>query len=309
MNYDVSLLEIKLFLMTTQFGNFSEVARRQDMTPSSVSRKMAHLEEKVGTKLLHRHTRSISLTDEGNAFAKYCAEVIQQYELVVERIEQRADTPRGTVKISAPVAFGRQHIAPYLSELLERYPLIQIEMQQTDHFVDPAADSIDLLIRIGVPQDSSMRMKRFGNQHYLMAASPNYLKVHGEPQSPQELAQHNCLVFKGTKGLQRWFIGKDKEKLEAFDVSGSLYSNNAETLVSAAVGGSGIVVFPSWLIGEEIKSGKLKAIMTEHQVSTSSEEQIISALYLETDNLAAKVRVVIDFLSEKFGTPCYWDKL
>lgn len=309
MNYDVSLLEIKLFLMTTQFGNFSEVARRQDMTPSSVSRKMAHLEEKVGTKLLHRHTRSISLTDEGTAFAKYCAEVIQQYELVVERIEQRADTPRGTVKISAPVAFGRQHIAPYISELLERYPLIQIEMQQTDHFVDPAADSIDLLIRIGVPQDSSMRMKRFGNQHYLMAASPSYLKVHGEPQSPQELAQHNCLVFKGTKGLQRWFIGKDKEKLEAFDVSGSLYSNNAETLVSAAVGGSGIVVFPSWLIGEEIKSGKLKAIMTEHQVSTSSEEQIISALYLDTDNLAAKVRVVIDFLSEKFGTPCYWDKL
>ncbi|MEF1303129.1 LysR substrate-binding domain-containing protein, partial [Vibrio owensii] len=135
------------------------------------------------------------------------------------------------------------------------------------------------------------------------------LKVHGEPQSPQELAQHNCLVFKGTKGLQRWFIGKDKERLEAFDVSGSLYSNNAETLVSVAVGGSGIVVFPSWLIGEEIKSGKLKAIMTEHQVSTSSEEQIISALYLETDNLAAKVRVVIDFLSEKFGTPCYWDKL
>lgn len=309
MNYDVSLLEIKLFLMTTQFGNFSEVARRQDMTPSSVSRKMAHLEEKVGTKLLHRHTRSISLTDEGAAFAKYCAEVIQQYELVVERIEQRADTPRGTVKISAPVAFGRQHIAPYISELLERYPLIQIEMQQTDHFVDPAADSIDLLIRIGVPQDSSMRMKRFGNQHYLMAANPSYLKVHGEPQSPQELAQHNCLVFKGTKGLQRWFIGKDKEKLEAFDVSGSLYSNNAETLVSAAVGGSGIVVFPSWLIGEEIKSGKLKAIMTEHQVSTSSEEQIISALYLDTDNLAAKVRVVIDFLSEKFGTPCYWDKL
>lgn len=305
MNYDVTLLEIKLFLMTTQFGNFSEVARRQDMTPSSVSRKMAQLEEKVGTKLLHRHTRSISLTEEGAAFAKQCSDILQQYELVVERIEQRADTPRGTIRISAPVAFGRLHIAPYLTELLEEHPLLKVELQQTDSFVDPAAEAIDLLIRIGVPQDSSLRMKSFGLQHYVMAASPDYLKSYGEPQSPDELENHNCLVFKGTKGLQRWFIGKDK--LDPHEVTGSLYSNNAESLVAGAVGGSGIVVFPTWLIGEELKAGKLKPIMSNFKVSTTSEQQVISALYLDTDNLAAKVRVVIDFLAKKYGNPCYWD--
>ncbi|BBM64762.1 LysR family transcriptional regulator [Vibrio alfacsensis] len=310
MNYDVSLLEIKLFLMTTQFGNFSEVARRQDMTPSSVSRKMAQLEEKVGTKLLHRHTRSISLTDEGVAFNKQCTDIINQYERVVEHIEQRANTPRGTVKISAPVAFGRLHIAPYLPELLERYPLLKVEIQQTDAFVDPAAESIDLMIRIGVPQDSSLRMKRFAKQRYIMAASPSYLKSYGIPSKPEELEQHNCLVFKGTSGLQRWFVGKDK--LEPYEVSGSLYSNNAETLVASAVGGSGIVVFPTWLIGEELKSGKLVPLLENYEVSTSLEQQSISALYLETDNLAAKVRVVIDFLEEKFrskssNTLCYWD--
>jgi len=311
-NYDVSLREIKLFLMTTQFGNFSEVARRQDMTPSSVSRKMAQLEEKVGTKLLHRHTRSISLTDEGMAFSKHCAEIISQYESVVESIEQRADTPRGTVKISAPVAFGRLHIAPYLPELLERYPLIKVEIQQSDAFIDPAAESIDLMIRIGVAQSSSLRMKRFANQHYVMAASPSYLKSHGTPTTPEELNQHNCLVFKSVNGLQRWFIGKDK--VDAYDVSGTLTSNNAETLVAASVGGSGIVVFPTWLIGDELKTGKLIRIMDEYQVSTSSEPQVISALYLDTDNLAAKVRVVIDFLAQKFESPikkdqCYWDVL
>ncbi len=309
-NYDVSLLEIKLFLMTTKLGNFSEVARRQDMMPSSVSRKMAQLEEKVGTKLLHRHTRSISLTDEGTAFSKYCAEVIEQYELVVERIEQKADTPRGTVKISAPVAFGRLHIAPYLSELLQRYPLIKIEFQQTDAFVDAAAESIDLMIRIGVPQDSSLRMKTFTQQRYVMAASPNYVKCYGAPSIPEELKQHNCLVFKGTNGLQRWFIGK--EKLEPHEVSGSLYGNNAETLVTSAVAGSGIVVFPTWLIGEELKSGQLIPLMEDYRISTSLEQQLIGAFYLETDNLAAKVRVVIDFLVEKFSSKsdtnlCYWD--
>lgn len=310
MNYDVSLLDIKLFLMTIQYGNFSEVARRQDMTPSSVSRKISQLEEKVGTKLLHRHTRSISLTDEGAAFGKHCAEIIAQYELVVERIEQRADTPRGTVKLSVPVAFGRLHIAPYLSEILERYPLLKIEIQQTDTFVDPAAESIDLMIRIGVPQDSSLRMKTFGKQRYVMAASPSYLKSYGAPLEPDDLKQHNCLVFKGTNGLQRWFIGRDK--LEPYEVSGSLYSNNAETLVAGAVGGSGIVVFPTWLIGEELKNGKLIPVMEDYLVSTSLEQQLISALYLDTDNLAAKVRVVIDFLAEKFthasdSTLCYWD--
>ena len=305
MNYDVSLLEIKLFLMTNQFGNFSEVARRQDMTPSSVSRKMAQLETKVGSKLLHRHTRAISLTEEGVLFAKHCTEIINQYEQVTQRIEQKADTPRGTVKISAPVAFGRLHIAPYLPELLHKYPLLKVEMYQTDHFIDPAQDGIDLLIRIGVLQDSSMRMKKFGPQNYVMAASPSYIKLHGSPETADQLERHNCLVFKGTKGLQRWFIG-DKVLLP-FDVTGSLYSNNAETLVSSAVGGAGIALFPTWLIGEELKSGKLVPIMPNHQVSTSAETQTINALYLETDNLAPKVRVVIDFLTQKYGTPCYWD--
>lgn len=305
MNYDVSLLEIKLFLMTNQFGNFSEVARRLDMTPSSVSRKMAQLEQKVSTKLLHRHTRAISLTEEGVLFVKHCTEIIRQYEQVTERIEQKADTPRGTIKISAPVAFGRLHIAPYIPELLDKYPLLKVEIHQTDNFVDPAQEGIDLLIRIGVLQDSSMRMKRFGPQNYVIAASPSYIKLHGTPEIAEHLEAHNCLVFKGSKGLQRWFIGKDE--LVPLEVTGSLYSNNAETLVSSAVGGAGIVMFPTWLIGEELKMGKLVAIMEDQKVSTSAETQTINALYLDTDNLAPKVRVVIDYLTQKYGSPCYWD--
>lgn len=311
-NYDVSLSEIKLFLLATQLSNFSEVARKQNMTPSTVSRKIAMLEKKVGTKLLHRHTRSISLTEEGSVFTKYCFDIIERYEAVVDHIEERAEIPRGTVKISAPVAFGRLHIAPYLSEILTLYPLIKIEIQQTDAFVDAAAEAIDLLIRVGVPQDSSLRMKKFANQRYVMAASPSYVKTHGIPTKPQELKQHNCLVFKGMNGLQRWFIGIDK--LLAYEVSGSIYSNNAETLVTMATKDSGIVVFPTWLIGEELKTGKLISLMSEYQISTSADQQVIGAFYLDTDNLATKVRVVIDFLERKYlskinKNACYWDEV
>lgn len=306
MNYDVSLLEMRLFITSVSLGSFSEAARRYDMTPSSVSRKLAHLENKIGTKLIHRHTRSLSLTEEGAVFAKHCADMLQQYEQVVNQIEQKADVPRGTIKISAPVAFGRLHIAPYLAELLERFPLLKVELQQTDDYVNPAADSIDLLIRIGISHDSSMRMKSFGHQSFVIAASPEYLNRCGKPTDPDELAQHNCLAFKGSLGLQRWFIGQ--QNLKPYDVSGTLYSNNADTLVEAALSGAGIVMFPTWLIGEYLKTGHLEPVMRQYRVSTSVEQQTISALYLETDNLAAKVRVVIDFLANKYGFPCYWDK-
>ncbi|BDH47502.1 LysR family transcriptional regulator [Salmonella enterica subsp. enterica serovar Choleraesuis] len=305
-NYDISLLEMKLFVMTARLGNFSEVARRVDMTPSAVSRKMSHLEQKLGSKLFHRHTRALSLTEEGNAFVKSCCEIITQYEGVASRIEHNADTPRGTVKISAPVAFGRLHLAPYVSELLERYPLLRLEIMQTDDYIDPAAEGIDLLIRIGVLKDSTLRVRHFAQQNYVIAASPGYLHAFGTPQSPDQLASHNCLVFKGTMGLQRWFAGQDK--LTPWEVSGSLYSNNAETLVSAAVGGSGLVMFPTWLISDELKTGRLVPILQDYQVCPTQETQTIAALYLDTHNLAPKVRVVIDFLSEKFGQPCYWDR-
>ncbi|WP_299001662.1 LysR family transcriptional regulator [uncultured Shewanella sp.] len=306
MNYDVSLFEIKLFLMTKQYKNFSQVARLLDMTPSSVSRKMAQLETKMNTQLLHRHTRAISLTDEGVAFARYGGEIMHQYSLVTEQIEQNSNSPRGLVKISAPVAFAHLHIAPYIPELLSRYPLIKLEMQQTDSFVEPVTEGIDLLIRIGVIKNSSMRMKRFATQHYVMAASPSYLKRYGTPHSPEELMEHNCLVIKGINGLQPWYIGKDKPL--PYHVTGAFYCNNADTLVSTAIEGGGIILFPTWLIGDALKAGKLVSIMNDYQLSTTTEAQTINALYLDTQMLAPKVRVVIDFLSQKFGSPCYWDK-
>ncbi|MGL5948207.1 MAG: LysR substrate-binding domain-containing protein [Aeromonas sp.] len=309
MKYAVTLLEMKLFLQAIQLANFSDVARRQDMSPSSVSRKIAQLEEKVGSQLLHRHTRAISPTAEGLAFASYCGQLLEQYERLVDQIEQRADTPRGRIKISAPVAFGRLHIAPYLSELLQRYPLLQVELDQTDHFVDPAAEGVDLLIRIGVMQDSTLRLKTLGPQHYVLAASPAYVARYGEPQDPAALLTHNCLVFRGRHGLQRWFIRQGEALPAALDVSGNLSSNNAETLVAAAVAGAGVVLFPTWLIGEELRTGRLLRVLTHCTASTSLEPQQISALYLDTAQLATKVRVVIDFFAQKYNAPQYWDAL
>lgn len=307
MNYDVSFLEIKLFLQTIAFGNFSEVARKNDMTPSSVSRKMSLLEDKVGTKLFHRHTRAISLTDEGSAFASYSREMLNQFEHITGQIEQKADTPRGLVRVSAPVAFGRLHIAPYLAEFLTKYPRVNVEFIQSDDYIDPAKESIDLLVRIGVMQDSNLRIKRFATQNYVMAASPRYLQLFGTPTSPEQLLQHNCLVFKGSKGLQRWFIGQNNE-YKPYDVKGNLYSNNADTLVEAALNDVGLVLFPTWLIGEHFKTGALLPVLKDYESSTTLDAQEIAALYLETDKLAAKVRVFIDFFAEKFGSPCYWDR-
>lgn len=305
-NYDISLQDMQLFLMTAQCGNFSAVARHADMTPSAVSRKMSLLEEKLGTRLFHRHTRAISLTEEGAAFADSCREILARFDTIAADLENGADTPQGTVKISAPVAFGRLHLAPYLGELLARYPRLRIELQQTDNYVDPAQEGIDLLIRIGVLKDSTLRVKHFARQHYVIAASPGYLAARGAPQTPEQLADHNCLVFKGSLGLQRWFIGQ--QALTPWDVRGSLYSNNADTLVAGAISGAGLVMFPTWLMNDALKNGQLVPVLGNYQVSTTPEPQTISALYLDNHNLAPKVRVVIDFLAHTFGSPCYWDQ-
>ncbi|MBJ3815757.1 LysR family transcriptional regulator [Shimwellia pseudoproteus] len=306
MNYDISLQDMQLFMMTAQSGNFSAVARQADMTPSAVSRKMSQLEEKLGTRLFHRHTRAISLTEEGTAFAASCRDILARFDTIAADIENGAGTPQGTVKISAPVAFGRQHIAPYLGELLARYPRLRIELQQTDSYIDPAQEGIDLLIRIGVLKDSTLRVKHFARQHYVVAASPAYIKAHGAPHTPEQLAEHNCLVFKGSLGLQRWFIGQ--QALIPWEVQGSLYSNNADTLVAGAISGAGLVMFPTWLMNDALKSGQLVPVLSDYQASASLEPQTIAALYLDNHNLAPKVRVVIDFLAETFGSPCYWDQ-
>ncbi|WP_047608671.1 LysR family transcriptional regulator [Rahnella aquatilis] len=303
----ITIQSLRLYIAVLDQGSFSEVARREAMSPSTVSRVISQLEQALQTQLLYRNTRAVSPTESGKLLAGHARQVLTQLDLATLDLQEQDSEPGGLVRINAPVVFGQRHLAPWLHELSTRYPRLHIELMQTDDFVDPLQDSVDLLIRIGVMADSTLQARTLGHQTFRLAASPAYLARTGKPGTPEDLASHSCLVFKGFAGPQRWYFRQPDQEWHSLHLGGLLTSNNAETLTQAAIDGMGLVVFPTWLIGDALRDGRLVSVLESYQVSTSPEPQTISALYPNSRRPSIKVRAVIDFLVEKFGSPAYWE--
>jgi DNA-binding transcriptional LysR family regulator len=303
----INFKSLRLFVAVLDLGSFSEVARREALSPSSVSRVIQQMEHALQTQLLYRNTRAVSPTESGKLLGHHARQVLEQIAQAERGLQEQDLEPSGLVKINAPIVFGQRHIAPWLHELCARYPKLQIELMQTDDFIDPLHDATDLLIRIGVMADSTLQARTLAVQRYRLAASPDYLARAGTPTSPEDLLQHSCLVFKGYVGSQRWFFRPSSSSAptsaewQAYSLRGVLTSNNAETLTQAAIDGMGLVVFPTWLIGEALHDGRLVSVLEEYHVSTQLEIPTISALYPQGKRLPLKVRAVIDFLVEKYG--------
>jgi DNA-binding transcriptional LysR family regulator len=304
----INIQALRLYVAVLDQGSFSEVARREAMSPSTVSRVISQLEQALQTQLLYRNTRAVSPTESGKLLAGHARQVLTQLDLATLDLQEQDSEPGGLVRINAPVVFGQRHLAPWLHELSTRYPRLNIELMQTDDFIDPLQDSVDLLIRIGVMADSTLQARTLGHQNFRLAASPAYLARAGKPETPEDLASHSCLVFKGFAGPQRWYFRQPEQEWHSMTLRGLLTSNNAETLTQAGIDGMGLVVFPTWLIGDALRDGRLVSVLENYQVSTSPEPQTISALYPNSRRPSIKVRAVIDFLLEKFGSPPYWER-
>lgn len=304
----INIQALRLYVAVLDQGSFSEVARREAMSPSTVSRVISQLEQALQTQLLYRNTRAVSPTESGKLLAGHARQVLTQLDLATLDLQEQDSEPGGLVRINAPVVFGQRHLAPWLHELSTRYPRLNIELMQTDDFIDPLQDSVDLLIRIGVMADSTLQARTLGHQNFRLAASPAYLARAGKPETPEDLASHSCLVFKGFAGPQRWYFRQPEQEWHSMTLRGLLTSNNAETLTQAGIDGMGLVVFPTWLIGDALRDGRLVSVLENYQISTSPEPQTISALYPNSRRPSIKVRAVIDFLLEKFGSPAYWER-
>lgn len=302
----ITIRTMRLFVAIVELGNFSEVARREGIAASSVSRVVQQLESALQTQLLYRNTRAVVPTEAGRLFARYARSMLDQMNEAQWELQQRAREPSGLVRLNAPVVFGQRHIAPWLGELSNRYPQLNIELMQTDEFIDPHRDATDLLFRIGVLGSSTLHARVFATPQYHLAASPAYLAHAPALAQPADLYRHNCLVYRGFAGPQRWFFLDNDRRWQPHTFSGSLTSNNAETLVSAALNGMGMVVFPDWLIGDALKSGALVPVLPQFAVSTTLEPQAIAAIYPNVRRPPLKVRAVIDFFVEKYGSPAYW---
>jgi len=299
---------LRLFVAVLDHGSFSEVARREGLAPSSISRQIQLMEQALNQQLLYRHTRAVSPTEAGRLLGHHARLVLGQLEEAEQALQEQHSEPSGLVRINAPVVFGQRHVAPWLGELCTIHPKLQFDVQQTDHYVDPLQDGTDLLFRIGPMHDSNMQARIVGPQRYRVAASPAYLARHGTPQHPDDLADHQCLAYKGAAGQQRWYFQNPRMPWTPYTVRGAITSNHADTLVQAAEQGSGLVMFPSWLIGDALHAGRLVALFGDYQVSNSLEPQQIALLWPGSRRLSVKVRTVIDFYVERFGEVPYWDR-
>ncbi len=202
--------------------------------------------------------------------------------------------------------FGQRHVAPALPGLTERYPRLSIELTLTDDYVDPHREPADVIFRIGTLTDSSFHARVFGQQFYHLAASADYIRRHGMPESPEELAGHKCLVYHGSSGPNRWLLRRHPEEWVHYPVSPLMSSNNAESLLIAALGGMGIVLFPDWLIGDRLKSGELVGLLPELDASIKTDPQHIAAIYPNARHPPLNVRAIIDYYIDVFGSPLYW---
>ena len=302
--FDASNINVRallIFIEVYEAQNFSVVARRQGISASQISRVIHQLEDALGQQLFYRNTRAVIPTESGHLFIRYARAMVENVEEARRELDERSSEPSGTIRINGPVFFGQRHVAPGLAELTERYPRLNIELTLTDDFIDPHRDAADLIFRIGMLTDSTFHARIFGQQRYHLAASPAYLRKHGVPDDPATLSDHQCLVYRGSSGPNRWLVRREGENWIHYPVVARMTSNNAESLLTAALGGMGIVLFPDWLIGDRFHSGELVKLLPEWETSINTEPLTIAAIYPHTRHPPLNVRAVIDYYVETFG--------
>lgn len=302
----ITLRALRFYNEVFEAQSFSVVARREGVSASMVSRTIHQLEDALGQQLFYRNTRAVIATEAGRLFADYARAMIEQMSEARRELQDRSLEPAGLVRLNAPVFFGQRHIAPWLTGLAERYPRLLIELTLTDDYIDPHREATDVIFRIGTLTDSSFHARVFGDQRHYLVAAPRYLRTHGEPRQPADLAQHRCLVYKGSSGPNRWLFRSQQEAWVHSPVSALLTSNNADSLLTATLDGMGIVLFPDWLVGDRVKKGELVKLLPEHEAAINTEPLHIAAIYPHARHPPLSVRAVIDHYIAAFGTPLYW---
>lgn len=300
------LNSMDLFVDVVAAGSFSEAGRRRGLAASSVTRSINALEDELGVRLLNRTTRRLSLTEAGRLYHERSRRIIADVEDARLSVTQLEAAPRGTLRMNIPVAFGRLHVAPGLPEFLDRYPEVQIDLDMTDAFVDLVEEGVDLAIRIGELQDSSLIARRLAPNNRVICASPDYLHRAGGPATPDDLRSHNCLIYKRQPSRAVWRL-RNAEGTVEIEVRGSLRTNNTDTLHTAALAGLGLTVLPSWMVGPDIHRGALENIFPHYQVSPAALDTSIYAVFSYNRHLSPKVRAMVDFLAERFRQCREWE--
>lgn len=296
-----NLGDLEVFVRVIAAGSMSTAARDLGLSPAVVSKRIKRLEDKLGTRLLQRTTRQISLTEAGHGFHERVLTVLGGLEEAEAFASGRSSEVNGTLKISASTSFGRMHVAPHLKPFMEAHPDLAIHLVLSDEFTDIVGGGFDLAIRIAELNDSSLVARRLAPVRRVLCAAPSYLAEHGTPETLDDLKKHRCLP---AHNHESWRLEGPNGPV-GLRPEGMLITNSSEVLREAVIAGLGIALRSTWDVGAELKSGKLVQVLPQYE---SSRNVALSAVYPSRQFLPAKVRLFIDYLAELYGPVPYWER-
>jgi DNA-binding transcriptional LysR family regulator len=294
------MTSMSTFVKVVEAGGFSAAARKLGISPSMVTAHVQALEQRLDVRLLNRSTRKVSLTEAGHAYYERCLQILAEADDADQAVQALQSTPRGTLRLNTSVAIP-PFLAPVIAEFVASHPDVSISMTMTDRMIDLVEEGFDLAVRNMSVPDSSLIVRRVATYRFVVCGAPSYLAARGTPRQPSDLAGHNCLIYSQSAWGNEWrFAGPDGE--ESVAVSGNLYANSDNALRLAAVHGQGLALAPSFLLIDEIKSGRLVPVLAEFLGT----EHAINAIYPHRHHLSAKVRSFIDLLAKRFDDDPAW---
>lgn len=286
------IANMEAFSAVAQFGSFAEAAKKLNLANSVVSKRIKDLEDYLGIQLLMRTTRKVTLTESGQDYFVHTQRLLEEITEIETSFRHQIKRPVGTIKLTAPLSFGLQTLAPAIADYLDKYPEVSIKTYLSDRQVDLINEGYDLAIRIGALEDQNLIAKKLGKGRRVVCASPAYLKKYGKPKAPTDLKNHNCLSYLNLAEGKSWpFIVDGKRVWQP--VSGRLYSDNGDLLHQAAIASCGITLLPTFIIEESLRRKALEIVLEEYE----EKDFDMYAVYPRTKHLSIKIRTLIDHLT------------
>lgn len=298
-----TLQEMAVFSRVVAAGSLSAAARDLGLSPALVSRRLAALETRLGVRLVHRTTRSLRLTVEGTRYYDACSRLLAEIEDANADVSRGRVEPQGALKVALPASFGHQHVAPLIVQFAERYPKVELALSLSDRRVSVMDEGFDVAITIAHLEDSSLAARKLAPNRRVVCASPAYLRKHGTPRVPEDLATHNCLTT--SDFTMSWDYKDPRGRTGVARVRGRYACDNWEVLREWALAGVGVALKSTWDVYRHLQDGSLVVLFPGYSFHS---DVAIYAVYPHRRLLPPKTRVFIDFLAESFGPEPYWDR-
>lgn len=298
-----NLSDIAVFVQVIENGSFTAAAEQLQLSKSVISKYVTRLEEQLGVRLLHRTTRRLSLTEAGQILYQRSQRGLEEIEAAEMEVSQLQQAPRGRLRLNCPMSFGILHIASALGEFRAEYPDVSIDMNMEDRTIDLVEEGYDLAIRIGDLPDSSLVARRLAPCKHVLCASPSYLEQQGTPRTPDDLRNHQTLTYGYHDSPREWRLHAPDGRYVNVPVNSAMHMNNSLALREAVLAGAGIMLTPTFIVGPDIKAGRLQQILPNYRMLELS----IYAVYPERKHLSPKVRAFVEFILQRMSDTPYWD--